>query len=192
MTSRASTSAARPASRCRPNYGDHFRSFDGKSRKFLVEGNGGPSWFTEYNVLAGLSSRSFGRFSYFVTRIASGRVERGLPMALRRCGYQTVSLYPAAGAFMSAHNFQTRPAWSASSMRATMGAKGIEPDSFYYDMPLKEIAARASDRGAGVHVRLSRGQPFPVGRSLSSRSDCRTGAIPATRRTSTSICAARP
>ena len=58
-------------------------------------------------MLAGLSSRSFGRFSYFVTRIASGRVERGLPMALRRCGYHTVSLYPAAGAFMSAHNFQT-------------------------------------------------------------------------------------
>src|SRR6267154_2372920 len=60
-----------------PGYGSHFKSFDGKERKFLAESNGGPSWFTEYNVLAGLSSRSFGRFSYFVTRIASGRVERG-------------------------------------------------------------------------------------------------------------------
>jgi hypothetical protein len=56
--------------------------FDGKQRRFLVEGNGGPSWFTEYNVLAGLSSRSFGRFSYFVTKIASGRVERGLPIVV--------------------------------------------------------------------------------------------------------------
>src|SRR4030081_743071 len=63
-------------------YGGHFKSYDGKERKFLAESNGGPSWFTEYNVLAGLSSRSFGRFSYFVTRIASGRVERGLPLAL--------------------------------------------------------------------------------------------------------------
>src|SRR5882757_3134205 len=70
-----------------PGYGGHFKSFDGKERKFLAESNGGPSWFTEYNVLARLSSRSFGRFSYFVTRIASGRVERGLPLALRRCGY---------------------------------------------------------------------------------------------------------
>src|SRR3981189_3714762 len=51
-------------------YGSHFKSFDGKEPKFLAESNGGPSWFTEYNVLAGLSSRSFGRFSYFVTRIA--------------------------------------------------------------------------------------------------------------------------
>src|SRR5690348_4330325 len=88
-------------------YGSHFLSFDGKERKFLAESNGGPSWFTEYNVLAGLSSRSFGRFAYFVTRIASGRVERGLPLALRRCGYDTLSLYPAFGGFMCARAFQT-------------------------------------------------------------------------------------
>jgi hypothetical protein len=130
-----------PGIKLPPNYGDHFRSFDGKQRKFMVEGNGGPSWFTEYNVLAGLSSRSFGKFSYFVTRIASGRVERGLPMALRRCGYHTVSLYPAAGAFMSAHNFQTTTGMERFLDARKLGAKGIEPDSFYYDHALKEIAA---------------------------------------------------
>jgi hypothetical protein len=70
-------------------YGAHFKSFDGEERNFLVEGNGGPSWYTEYNVLAGLSARSFGRFAYFVTRIAAGRVNRGLPAALQRCGYRT-------------------------------------------------------------------------------------------------------
>jgi hypothetical protein len=78
-------------------YGSHFLSFDGKERRFLVESAGGPSWYTEYNVLAGLSARSFGRFAYFVTRIAAGRVKRGLPAALGRCGYRTFSLYPAAG-----------------------------------------------------------------------------------------------
>ena len=60
----------------------------------------------KYNVLEGLSARSFGRFAYFVTRIAAGRVNRGLPAALRRCGYRTFSLYPALGAFMSARSFQ--------------------------------------------------------------------------------------
>src|SRR3954467_317789 len=85
-------------------YGSHFKSWDGKERAFLAESNGGPSWFTEYNVLAGLSSRSFGRFAYFVTRIATGRVERGLPLALRRCGYDTMSLYPANGGFMAARS----------------------------------------------------------------------------------------
>jgi hypothetical protein len=58
-------------------YQDHFKSFDGKSRALLVEGAGGPSWYTEYNVLSGLSVKSFGRFADFVTRIAADRVVRG-------------------------------------------------------------------------------------------------------------------
>jgi hypothetical protein len=121
-------------------YGGHFKSFDGKARKFLAESNGGPSWFTEYNVLAGLSSRSFGRFSYFVTRIASGRVERGLPLALRRCGYSTISLYPAYGAFMSARSFQTTTGIQRFLDARDLGAKDVEPDGFFYDKALNLIS----------------------------------------------------
>jgi Sulfatase len=123
-----------------PGYGGHFKSFDGKERKFLAESNGGPSWFTEYNVLAGLSSRSFGRFSYFVTRIASGRVERGLPLALRRCGYNTISLYPAYGAFMSARSFQTSTGIQQFYDARDLGAKDVETDGFFYDKALKLIS----------------------------------------------------
>jgi len=118
-------------------YGSHFNSFDGKERKFLAESNGGPSWFTEYNVLAGLSSRSFGRFAYFVTRIASGRVERGLPLALRRCGYNTLSLYPAFGAFMSARSFQLTTGIQHFFDAHDLGAKDVEPDSFFYDKAME-------------------------------------------------------
>jgi hypothetical protein len=117
-------------------YGSHFNSFDGKPRKFLAESNGGPSWFTEYNVLAGLSSRSFGRFSYFVTRIAAGRVGRGLPLALRRCGYSTISLYPAYGAFMSARSFQLTTGIEHFYDAHDLGASDVEPDSFFYDKAL--------------------------------------------------------
>ena len=124
-------------------YGGHFKSFDGKERKFLAESNGGPSWFTEYNVLAGLSSRSFGRFSYFVTRIASGRVERGLPLALRRCGYTTISLYPAFGAFMSARSFQTTTGIQHFYDAHDLGAKDVEPDSFFYDKALGLMSQQA-------------------------------------------------
>jgi hypothetical protein len=124
-------------------YGSHFKSFDGKARKFLVESNGGPSWFTEYNVLAGLSSRSFGRFSYFVTRIASGRVERGLPLALRRCGYDTMSLYPAFGAFMSARSFQVTTGIQHFYDAHDLGAKDVEPDSFFYDKALGLMSQEA-------------------------------------------------
>jgi hypothetical protein len=125
-----------------PGYGSHFASYDGVERTFLAESNGGPSWFTEYNVLAGLSSRSFGRFAYFVTRIASGRVERGLPLALRRCGYSTLSLYPAFGAFMSARSFQLTTGIEHFYDASDLGAKAVEPDSFFYDSAVKLMSQR--------------------------------------------------
>src|SRR5215217_6055570 len=123
-----------------PGYGSHFKSFDGRERKFMAESSGGASWMAEYNVLAGLSSRSFGRFSYFVTRIASGRVERGLPLALRRCGYSTISLYPAYGAFMSARSFQTTTGIQRFLDARDLGAKDVEPDSFFYGKALDLMA----------------------------------------------------
>src|SRR5262245_54594021 len=98
---------AAPGIRVPPGYHRHFQSFDGKARRLVVEGAGGPSWFTEYNVLTGLSVRSFGRFATSVTRIAAGRVARGLPHSLSRCGYKTFSLYPFYGAFLGSRAFQT-------------------------------------------------------------------------------------
>jgi hypothetical protein len=138
-----------------PGYGRHFQSFDGKERKFLAESNGGPSWFTEYNVLAGLSSRSFGRFAYFVTRIASGRVERGLPLALRRCGSSTLSLYPAQGAFMSARSFQTTTGIQRFLDARDLGAKDVEPDAFFYDKALNLIAEQPANSPLFTFVYLA-------------------------------------
>jgi phosphoglycerol transferase MdoB-like AlkP superfamily enzyme len=115
------------------DYGSYFKSFDGRAREFIVEGNGGPSWYTEYNVLAGLSARSFGRFSYFVTRIADGRVARGLPIALKRCGYNTYTIFPTLGAFMSASTFQRTVGVQMFIDSRAMGTTIAEPDEFYYE-----------------------------------------------------------
>ena len=120
-------------------YGSHFLSFDGQERRFLVESAGGPSWYTEYNVLAGLSARSFGRFAYFVTRIAAGRVKRGLPAALGRCGYRTFSLCPALGAFMSARSFQATTGVQRFFDQHDLGTRRIEPDGFFYDAAARMI-----------------------------------------------------
>ena len=135
-------------------YGRHFTSGDGKTLKFLAESNGGSSWLTEYNVLTGLSSRSFGRFSYFVTRIASGRVERGLPLALRRCGYSTVSLYPAYGAFMSARTFQTTTCIQKFYDARDLGAKGIETDGFFYDNAVRLLLQEKQGTPVFMYVYL--------------------------------------
>src|SRR5262245_34592933 len=128
-----------PGVRVPADYGSHFVSFDGRRRHFIAEGAGGPSWFTEYNVLAGLSARSFGRFAYYVTQIAAGRVERGLPTALRRCGYRTFSIYPALGAFMSAKAFQTTTGMQKFVDQDALGTSRIEPDEFYYNTALRMI-----------------------------------------------------
>ena len=127
-------------------YQDYFRSFDGKSRAFLVEGAGGPSWYTEYNVLTGLSVRSYGRFADFVTRIAAGRVERGLPQTLRRCGYKTFSLYPMWGAFAGARQFQQTTGIEHFLDAKDLGTRGIEPDGFYYDAAARLIARERGDK----------------------------------------------
>ena len=130
---------AAPGIKVPADYGRHFRSFDGKTRSLIVEGAGGPTWFTEYSVLTGLSARSFGHFAYFVTRIAVDRVARGLPHALQRCGYRTFTLYPARGAFMSARGFQTTAGIEKFYDAKDMGVRGIEPDSFFYDQAARVI-----------------------------------------------------
>jgi hypothetical protein len=144
-----------PGIKVPPGYGAHFRSFDGKQRKFVVEGAGGPSWYTEYNVLAGLSARSFGRFSYFVTRIAVGRVQRGLPRALRRCGYQTFSLYPSLGAFMSAGSFQRTTGVQNFYDAKAMGTSDIEPDRFFYDTATRIVERERANGPMFVFVYLA-------------------------------------
>ena len=131
---------AAPGIKVPPGYERHFRSFDGKARSFLVEASGGPTWYAEYNVLTGLSARSFGRFKFNVTRIAAGRVERGLPQALRRCGYKTFSLYPFYGTFLGARMFQTTTGIEHFIDLREMGVKSdLQPDHFFYDQALRLI-----------------------------------------------------
>ncbi len=131
--------SAIPGIKLQPNYKRHFRSFDGKDRRLLVEGAGGPTWYTEYNVLTGLSVRSFGRFAEGVTRLAAGRVERGLPWALRRCGYRTFSFYPYTGAFLGARAFQTTAGIEHFLDAKDLGSIKRNPDSFYYDFAARHI-----------------------------------------------------
>lgn len=129
--------SAVPGMQVPAGYKDQFRSFDGKVRSFLVEGTGGPTWYTEYNVLSGLSARSFGRMQFYVTRIAANRVERGLPQTLRRCGYKTFSLYPAPGSFLAARAYQHSAGIGRMIDSKEMRAGDVEPDHFYYDQALR-------------------------------------------------------
>lgn len=133
--------SAAPGIKVPANYRDYFKSADGKQRAFVAESAGGPTWYTEFNVLTGLSARSFGKLKFYVTRIAAGKISRGLPQALQRCGYRTFSLYPTYGDFLSARNFQTSAGIENFIDMADMGvAEDMQPDRFYFDQALQLIA----------------------------------------------------
>jgi Sulfatase len=132
---------AAPGVKVPAGYTDYFKSADGKRRTFVAEATGGPTWYTEFNVVTGLSARSFGDLKFYVTRIAAGRVTRGLPGALQRCGYKTVSLYPTYGDFLSARTFQKAVGVEEFIDMAQMGvSEDMQPDSFYFDQALKVLS----------------------------------------------------
>ena len=138
--------AAATGAKVPEGYAEHFKSFDGKTRALVVEGAGGPTWYTEYNVLTGLSVRSFGRFAYYVTRIAAGSIERGLPQSLRRCGYKTFTLYPASGAFLGARSFQSGVGIERLIDSQEMKSGAVQPDRFYYDQTLRLIGQQRGEQ----------------------------------------------
>ena len=138
---------AAPGIKVPAGYTDYFKSGDGKQRIFVAEATGGPTWYTEFNVLTGLSARSFGDLKFYVTRIAAGRVTRGLPGALQRCGYRTVSLYPTYGDFLSARTFQKALGVEQFIDMAEMGVnEDMQPDNFYFDQALKVFSREVPTR----------------------------------------------
>ncbi|MDQ8727872.1 sulfatase-like hydrolase/transferase [Bradyrhizobium sp. LHD-71] len=140
--------SAAPGIKVPEGYSDFFQSADGKTRTFVAEATGGPTWYTEFNVLMGLSARSFGKMQYYVTRIAAGHISRGLPQSLKRCGYRTFSLYPSYGNFLNARKFQHSAGVGGFVDAADMkAADEQQPDTFYFDQALRLIA-RERPKGA--------------------------------------------
>jgi hypothetical protein len=137
------------------DYRARFRSSDGGMRSLVVEGAGGPSWFTEYNVLTGLSVRSYGRFAESVTRLATGRVKRGLPYALRACGYTTYSLYSWFGAFLGARGFHATTGIEHFLDAGQLRTGPADTDEFYYDHAVRVIAQEHGNGPVFVFVYLA-------------------------------------
>ena len=160
--------SAVPGVKVPAGYQSHFRSFDGKERTFLVEGAGGPTWYTEYNVLSGLSARSYGHFAEFVTRIAAGRVTRSLPNALHNCGYRTYSVYPWLGAFLSARNFQKTLGIDHFYDAKDLKTRDVEPDEFYYAFTA-DLLKRDHAQGPMFVFTYLMANHFPVDIPLSRR-----------------------
>lgn len=82
-----------------------FQSFDGRKHPLRVETFGGGTWLTDFSVLTGLSTRSFGNLRNFAANFMTGRLHHSLPQYLKACGYETAIVYPASAGFAGVGRF---------------------------------------------------------------------------------------
>ena len=122
-----------------------FRSFDGRTRHMRVETYGGASWLTEFSVMTGLSSRSFGGIRNFLQTYMVNRLSDTLPQALSHCGYRNVLFYPMLKSFIS-----SAPFYNSVGIREIFDARdqqaptSFERDRFYYGNALKNLEAHVA------------------------------------------------
>lgn len=117
-----------------------FKSFDGKLHRLRVETYGGASWLTEFSVLAGVSTYSFGGMRTFVQSLMQGKVHDTLPQSLARCGYRNSVFYPVPKDFVSNGRFYAAAGMPEIFDFKAQGAKRYnERDKFYYGNVLKHF-----------------------------------------------------
>lgn len=126
-----------------------FQSHDGNIHKLRVETYGGASWLTEFSVLAGVSTHSFGSMRQFVQAFMEGKVRETLPQVLAGCGYRNVLFYPMMKNFVSnARFYESIGLTEIFDMKDQKAPTTNERDRFYYANALAEIERhiRSSDR----------------------------------------------
>jgi Ca2+/Na+ antiporter len=118
-----------------------FRSTDGSLRELRVETYGGASWLTEFSLLAGVSTHSFGGMRQFVQTFMQGKLKDTVPQVLERCGYRNVLFYPMLKNFVSNDRFYNSIGLKEIFDLKAQGAKSAqERDQFYYNNAMAEMA----------------------------------------------------
>jgi hypothetical protein len=111
-----------------------FRSADKKLHPLRVETYAGASWLTEFSILAGVSTYSFGGMRPFVQAMMAGKVHDTLPEALARCGYRNTVFYPLSKDFVSNGRFYAAVGMPEIFDMKDQGSKsGHERDRFFYN-----------------------------------------------------------
>ncbi len=117
-----------------------FRSADDRLHRLRVETYGGASWLTEFSILAGISTHSFGGMRQFVQSIMENKIRDTLPQALERCGYRNVVFYPMLKNFVSnARFYQSVGLKEIFDLKDQGATKVNERDRFYYTNALAEM-----------------------------------------------------
>ena len=149
-----------PALRYDQSVDPFFRSDDQGLHKLRVETYGGASWLTEFSLLAGVSTHSFGGMRQFVQTFTQNRLKDTVPQVLERCGYRNVIFYPLLKNFVSNDRFYTSIGLREIFDLKAQGAKtGQERDRFYFDNAMAEM---------GRHFEKSRQPMFTFIQTMSA------------------------
>lgn len=117
-----------------------FLAGDGKLHKLRTETFGGASWLTEFSILAGVSTYSFGGMRTFVQSMMQGKVRDSVPQTLVRCGYKNVMFYPVPKHFVSSGKFYASIGFDEiNDFKAQKAKRYNERDRFYYGNALDRL-----------------------------------------------------
>jgi phosphoglycerol transferase MdoB-like AlkP superfamily enzyme len=117
-----------------------FRSDDDELHALRVETYGGASWLTEFSLLAGVSTHSFGGMRQFVQTFTQSKLKDTLPQALQRCDYRNVVFYPMLKNFVSNDRFYSSIGLTEIFDLKAQGAPSAqERDIFYFRNALNEM-----------------------------------------------------
>jgi phosphoglycerol transferase MdoB-like AlkP superfamily enzyme len=118
----------------------YFQSDDKALHQLRVETYGGASWLTEFSILAGVSTHSFGGMRQFVQTFTQNRLKETLPQVLAGCGYRNVVFYPMLRNFVSNDRFYGSIGLKEIfDMKSQAAPTAQERDRFYFDNALNEI-----------------------------------------------------
>ena len=78
---------------------------DGEFGRLNVDIFGGGSWQSEFSLLTGLSSASFGSSAYYLFKKGAGRFHSSLPRSLASLGYKTTLISSCRRGFLSYDEF---------------------------------------------------------------------------------------
>lgn len=111
---------------------------------------GGGSWQSEFSLLTGLSSASFGPDAYFIFRKGAGRFHHALPLSLRALGYRSTLVSSCRRSFLNYARFYESigvdEALFADDVASPLDAEAFEAthsDTLFFDA-LRQVMVQGS------------------------------------------------
>ncbi|MDH7797319.1 sulfatase-like hydrolase/transferase [Beijerinckia sp. 28-YEA-48] len=144
-----------------------FRSSDGQTHRLRVETFGGGTWLSDFSVLTGLPTNTFGNLRNFATQLMTGRLRHALPQYLKACGYDTSIIYPSLAGFAGSGRFYKAIGFDQVIDRQVHHAPSDrQRDEFYLDQVIKVLQGARDSASSGK----ARRPQFIVASSMAAHS----------------------